>query len=96
MDVGKEENASRARCYMQAGDGLLAHKYGKPNGHAQKAVMVQRGQVVGTRNTSACSENVSSVFSYWLFSIQSYKISQGSYAWVHNDICIVKERKMCT
>ena len=64
--------------------------YGKPNGHAQKAVMVQRGQVVGTRNTSACSENVSSVFSYWLFSIQSYKISQGSYAWVHNDICIVK------
>ena len=64
--------------------------YGKPNGHAQKAVMVQRGQVVGTRNTSVCSENVSSVFSYWLFSIQSYKISQGSYAWVHNDICIVK------
>ena len=70
--------------------------YGKSNGHAQKAVMVQRGQVVGTRNTSVCSENVSSVFSYWLFSIQSYKISQGSYAWVHNDICIVKERKMCT
>ena len=26
MDVGKEETASRARCYMQAGDGLLAHK----------------------------------------------------------------------
>ena len=70
--------------------------YGKPNGHAQKAVMVQRGQIVGTRNTSVCSENVSSVFSYWLFSIQSYKISQRSYAWVHNDICIVKERKMCT
>ena len=53
--------------------------YGKPNGHAQKAVMVQRGQVVGTQNTSVCSENVSSVFSYWLFRIQSYKISQGSY-----------------
>ena len=70
--------------------------YGKPNGHAQKAVTVQRGKIVRTRNTSACSENVSSVFSYWLFSIQSYKISQGSYAWVHNDICIVKERKMCT
>ena len=66
--------------------------YGKPNGHAQKAVRVQRGQVVGTRNTSVCSENVSSVFSYWLFSIQSYKISQGSYAWVHNDICIVKKK----
>ena len=63
-----------------------AKKYGKSNGHAQKAVMVQRGQVVGTRNTSVCSENVSSVFSYWLFSIQSYKISQRSYAWVHNDI----------
>ena len=76
---------------------VLERAYGKPNGHAQKAVMVQRGQVVGTRNTSVCSENVSSVFSYWLFSTQSYKISQGSYAaWVHNDICIVKERKMCT
>ena len=75
---------------------FLALFYGKPNGHAQKAVMVQRGQIVGTRNTSVCSENVSSVFSYWLFNIQSYKISQGSYAWVHNDICIVKERKMCT
>ena len=69
----------------------LPQLYGKPNGHAQKAVMVQRGQVVGTRNTSVCSENVSSVFSYWLFSIQSYKISQGSYAWVDTDICIVKE-----
>ena len=42
---------------------------------AQKAVMVQRGQVVRTQNTSVCSENVSFVFSYWLFSIQSYKIS---------------------
>ena len=70
------------------GDGRL---YGKSNGHAQKAVMVQRGQVVGTRNTSVCSENVNSVFFYWLFSIHSYKISQGSYAWVHTDICIVKE-----
>ena len=70
--------------------------YGKPNGHAQKAVTVQRGKIVGTQNTSVCSENMNSVFFYWLFSIQSYKISQGSYAWVHNDICIVKERKMCT
>ena len=66
-------------------------KYGKPNGHAQKAVTVQRGKIVGTRNTSVCSENVNSVFFYWLFSIHSYKISQGSYAWVHTDICIVKE-----
>ena len=65
--------------------------YGKPNGHAQKAVTVQRGKIVGTRNTSVCSENVNSVFFYWLFSIHSYKISQGSYAWVHTDICIVKE-----
>ena len=36
--------------------------YGKPNGHAQKAVTVQRGKIVGTRNTSVCSENVNSVF----------------------------------
>ena len=65
--------------------------YGKPNGHAQKAVTVQRGKIVGTQNTSVCSENMNSVFFYWLFSSQSYKISQWSYAWVHTDICIVKE-----
>ena len=70
---------------------LNTEMYGKPNGHAQKAVTVQRGKIVGTRNTSVCSENVNSVFFYWLFSIHSYKISQGSYAWVHTDICIVKE-----
>ena len=55
-------------------------RYGKPNGHAQKAVTVQRGKIVGTQNTSVCSENMNSVFFYWLFSIQSYRISQGSYA----------------